>query len=309
MQNENLIQELATLTSEQQNPVSKQLDELDSLAIVTLMNQQDAQVSTAIADILPQVAKAVDLITQSFQQNGRLIYVGAGTSGRLGVLDASECPPTFGVSDQQVIGLIAGGKEAMFKAQEGAEDSPTLAKEELEALKLSANDTLVGIAASGRTPYVIGALEYGNAIGSTTIAISCNRDSPIAQEAQLALTPVVGPEVLAGSTRLKSGTAQKLILNMLSTAAMVRMGKCYENYMVDLKASNLKLKARSLRILMQLTDCTQLEAESLLKAANGQLKTAILMAMTSLDVEQAQTNLEQADGHLKTAIQNALTHS
>lgn len=307
MQNDNLIQELATLTSEQSNPETKQLDELNSLAIVTLMNQQDSEVPKAIAKILPQIAQAVDLICQSFRQNGRLIYVGAGTSGRLGVLDASECPPTFGVNDQQVIGLIAGGKEAMFKAQEGAEDSPSLAQKDLQALKLTSRDVVVGIAASGRTPYVIGALEYGHEIGATTIALSCNADSPIAQKAQLALTPLVGPEVLSGSTRLKSGTAQKLILNMLTTATMAQMGKCYENYMVDLKASNLKLKARSLRTLIQLTNCDQTQAEHLLKAAKGQLKVAILMAMTDLDLEQAQIQLSRADGHLKTAITNTLT--
>ncbi|CAG9295827.1 N-acetylmuramic acid 6-phosphate etherase [Celerinatantimonas diazotrophica] len=307
MQNDNLIQELTTLTSEQSNPATQKLDELNSLAIVTLMNQQDAQVPNAIAKILPQIAQAVDLICQSFRQNGRLIYVGAGTSGRLGVLDASECPPTFGVNDQQVIGLIAGGKEAMFKAQEGAEDSPALAQDDLQALELTSKDVVVGIAASGRTPYVIGALEYSQVIGATTIALSCNADSPIAQKAQLALTPIVGPEVLAGSTRLKSGTAQKLILNMLTTAAMVQMGKCYENFMVDLKASNLKLKARSLGILMQLTDCNRAQAEHLLRAANGQLKIAILMAMTQLDAEQAQTQLDKADGHLKTAIKNTLS--
>ncbi|WP_071197310.1 N-acetylmuramic acid 6-phosphate etherase, partial [Vibrio cholerae] len=225
MTNDALIAALSHLVSEGRNPDTMDIDLLSSQEIVERLNQQDKQVPLAVEAVLPQIAQAVDKITAAFKQGGRLIYLGAGTSGRLGVLDASECPPTFGVSDQMVIGLIAGGKEAMFTAQEGAEDNATLGAHDLQQIDFSSKDVLVGIAASGRTPYVIGALEYANDLGATTIALSCNPDSPIAEIAQIAISPVVGPEALTGSTRLKSGTAQKLVLNMLTTASMIRLGK------------------------------------------------------------------------------------
>lgn len=300
-----LLAELARLTSEARNPDSMAIDQADSLTIVELMNQQDQLVAHAVAQQLPAIAQAVDRISEALMVGGRLIYTGAGTSGRLGVLDASECPPTFGCSPEQVIGIIAGGREAMFVAQEGAEDSKTLGAEDLQQLNLTHNDVVVGIAASGRTPYVIGALEYAKNQGATTVALSCNPEAPINQPAQIAITPVVGPEVLTGSTRLKSGTAQKMVLNMLSTGAMIKLGKSYQNLMVDLKVSNQKLKARALRILMQACDCSEAIAEDYLTRGEGSLKLAILLLQTQCSLPQAKTWLEQADGHLYRAIQLA----
>lgn len=282
MTNDALIAALSHLVSEGRNPDTMDIDLLSSQEIVERLNQQDKQVPLAVEAVLPQIAQAVDKITAAFKQGGRLIYLGAGTSGRLGVLDASECPPTFGVSDQMVIGLIAGGKEAMFTAQEGAEDNATLGAHDLQQIDFSSKDVLVGIAASGRTPYVIGALEYANDLGATTIALSCNPDSPIAEIAQIAISPVVGPEALTGSTRLKSGTAQKLVLNMLTTASMIRLGKSYQNLMVDVRATNRKLIARAVRIVMQATDCQREEAEALLKESHNNAKLAILMHLTGM---------------------------
>ncbi|MDF5377181.1 N-acetylmuramic acid 6-phosphate etherase, partial [Vibrio parahaemolyticus] len=236
-----------------------------SLDIVQRINQQDKLVPLAVEKVLPEIAEAVDKITEAFKVGGRLFYIGAGTSGRLGVLDASECPPTFGTDPEMVVGIIAGGKEAMFRAKEGAEDDPTLGEQDLKENTLTQRDVVVGIAASGRTPYVIGGLEYANELGATTVALSCNPDSPIADIADIAISPVVGPEALTGSTRLKSGTAQKLVLNMLTTASMIRLGKSYQNLMVDVKATNAKLVARAARIVMQATDCTNQEAKTALK--------------------------------------------
>ncbi|WP_053029728.1 N-acetylmuramic acid 6-phosphate etherase, partial [Vibrio cholerae] len=296
MTNDALIAALSHLVSEGRNPDTMDIDLLSSQEIVERLNQQDKQVPLAVEAVLPQIAQAVDKITAAFKQGGRLIYLGAGTSGRLGVLDASECPPTFGVSDQMVIGLIAGGKEAMFTAQEGAEDNATLGAHDLQQIDFSSKDVLVGIAASGRTPYVIGALEYANDLGATTIALSCNPDSPIAEIAQIAISPVVGPEALTGSTRLKSGTAQKLVLNMLTTASMIRLGKSYQNLMVDVRATNRKLIARAVRIVMQATDCQREEAEALLKESHNNAKLAILMHLTGMNYEQATAKLSQSDG-------------
>lgn len=297
-----LLSTLDRLVSEGRNPDTMDIDLLSSLEIVQRLNQQDYLVPQAVEKVLPEIAQAVDVITAAFQNGGRLIYLGAGTSGRLGVLDASECPPTFGVSDQMVIGLIAGGKDAMFKAQEGAEDSPTLGRDDLQRIQLSAKDVLVGIAASGRTPYVIGGLEYANQLGATTVALSCNPDSPIAQLASIAISPVVGAEALTGSTRLKSGTAQKLALNMLTTASMIRLGKSYQNLMVDVQATNEKLVARAVRIVTQATDCESQEAESLLAASGGNVKVAILMYLADLSAEQAQARLNQSQGFLRRAL-------
>lgn len=303
MTNDALIAALSHLVSEGRNPDTMDIDLLSSQEIVERLNQQDKQVPLAVEAVLPQIAQAVDKITAAFKQGGRLIYLGAGTSGRLGVLDASECPPTFGVSDQMVIGLIAGGKEAMFTAQEGAEDNATLGTHDLQQILFSSKDVLVGIAASGRTPYVIGALEYANDLGATTITLSCNPDSPIAEIAHIAISPVVGPEALTGSTRLKSGTAQKLVLNMLTTASMIRLGKSYQNLMVDVRATNRKLIARAVRIVMQATDCQREEAEALLKESHNNAKLAILMHLTGMNYEQATAKLSQSDGFLRRAME------
>lgn len=303
MANDALLSALAHLVSEGRNPDTMDIDLLSSLEIVEKLNQQDQQVPTAIAKELPNISSAVDKISYAFLQGGRLIYLGAGTSGRLGVLDASECPPTFGVSDQMVIGLIAGGKEAMFKAQEGAEDNKLLGKEDLSGITLTEKDVVVGIAASGRTPYVIGGLEYANEVGAYSIALSCNPSSPIAKCARLAISPVVGPEALTGSTRLKSGTAQKLVLNMLSTASMIRIGKSYQNLMVDVKASNEKLIARAVRIVVQATDCLKEEAREKLEQTHYDVKLAILMLLTGSDLNTAQKQLSNQQGFLRRAVE------
>jgi len=302
MANDALITALSHLVSEGRNPETMDIDLLSSLEIVQKINQQDKQVPLAVEKVMPQIAKAVDAITQAFEKGGRLIYMGAGTSGRLGVLDASECPPTFGVSDQMVIGLIAGGPEAMFKAKEGAEDSAELGELELKDIDLSGDDVVVGIAASGRTPYVIGGLDYAKQLGATTVALVCNPESPIATLAHLAICPVVGPEALTGSTRLKSGTAQKLVLNMLTTASMIRLGKSYQNLMVDVKATNEKLIARAVRIVMQATDCDKPAAREALTHSDFDVKIAILMLLTGVNADKARQQLERQQGFLRHAV-------
>ncbi|KHT46540.1 N-acetylmuramic acid 6-phosphate etherase [Vibrio sinaloensis] len=304
MTNDALIAALSHLVSEGRNPETMDIDLLPSLEIVQRINQQDQLVPLAVEKVLPEIALAVDKITEAFKVGGRLIYMGAGTSGRLGVLDASECPPTFGVSDQMVIGLIAGGPDAILKAKEGAEDSLTLGVDDLKSVQFSQKDVVVGIAASGRTPYVIGALEYANEVGATTIALSCNPDSTIADIADIAISPVVGPEALTGSTRLKSGTAQKLVLNMLTTASMIRLGKSYQNLMVDVKATNKKLVARAARIVMQATDCDKNQATSTLEQTDYDVKLAILMILTGMDLPSARKQLHHQDGFLRKAVQH-----
>ncbi|GAD80736.1 N-acetylmuramic acid 6-phosphate etherase [Vibrio ezurae] len=294
-----LIDTLAKLVSENRNPNTMQIDTLSTLEIVEKMNQADAEVPVAIHKELPHIAKAVDAIYHAFTQGGRLIYIGAGTSGRLGVLDASECPPTFSVDKEMVVGVIAGGKEAMFQAQEGAEDSLTLAEQDLKALVLTAQDVVVGIAASGRTPYVIGGLKYANDMQATTISISCNPNSDIASNADIAISPIVGPEILTGSTRLKAGTAQKLVLNMLSTASMIKIGKVYQNLMVDVKPTNKKLVARAVRIVMQATDCDEHSAKALLEEAEMNVKLAIMMQLSGKNRVQAATLLSQQQGFIR----------
>ena len=285
---ENLLQTLSTLITEQRNSNSMHVDSLSALEIVQLMNEEDKQVPLAIEKCLPQIAQAVERIVAAFQQGGRLVYIGAGTSGRLGVLDASECPPTFGVSPEMVKGIIAGGERALRHPIEGAEDSKTQAVVDLQTIQFSSKDVLVGIAASGRTPYVIGALEYAKSLGSVTVSIASNPNSAMANIVDIAIDTVVGPEVLTGSSRLKSGTAQKLVLNMLTTASMILMGKCYQNLMVDVQASNEKLKARAIRIVMQATDCDKALAEETLKLADQNAKLAIMMILSGLDRAQAE---------------------
>ena len=299
---ENLLQTLSTLITEQRNPNSMHVDSLSALEIVQLMNQEDKQVPLAIEKCLPQIAQAAECIVTAFQQGGRLVYIGAGTSGRLGVLDASECPPTFGVSPEMVKGIIAGGERALRHPIEGAEDSKEQAVIDLQTIQFSSKDVLVGIAASGRTPYVIGALEYTKSLGSVTVSIASNPNSAMANIVDIAIDTVVGPEVLTGSSRLKSGTAQKLVLNMLTTASMILMGKCYQNLMVDVQASNEKLKARAIRIVMQATDCDKALAEETLKQADQNAKLAIMMILSGLDRAQAEALLEKHHGKLQLAL-------
>ena len=299
---ENLLQTLSTLITEQRNPNSMHVDSLSALEIVQLMNEEDKQVPLAIEKCLPQIAQAVECIVAAFQQGGRLVYIGAGTSGRLGVLDASECPPTFGVSPEMVKGIIAGGERALRHPIEGAEDSKAQAVVDLQAIQFSSKDVLVGIAASGRTPYVIGALEYAKSLGSVMVSIASNPNSAMANIVDIAIDTVVGPEVLTGSSRLKSGTAQKLVLNMLTTASMILMGKCYQNLMVDVQASNEKLKARAIRIVMQATDCDKALAEETLKQADQNAKLAIMMILSGLDRAQAEALLEKHQGKLQLAL-------
>ena len=300
---ENLLQTLSTLITEQRNSNSMHVDSLSALEIVQLMNQEDKQVPLAIEKCLPQIAQAVECIVAAFQQGGRLVYIGAGTSGRLGVLDASECPPTFGVSPEMVKGIIAGGERALRHPIEGAEDSKEQAVIDLQTIQFSSKDVLVGIAASGRTPYVIGALEYAKSLGSATVSIASNPNSAMANIVDIAIDTVVGPEVLTGSSRLKSGTAQKLVLNMLTTASMILMGKCYQNLMVDVQASNEKLKARAIRIVMQATDCDKALAEETLKLADQNAKLAIMMILSGLDRAQAEALLEKHQGKLQLALE------
>ena len=299
---ENLLQTLSTLITEQRNPNSMHVDSLSALEIVQLMNKEDKQVPLAIEKCLPQIAQAVECIVAAFQQGGRLVYIGAGTSGRLGVLDASECPPTFGVSPEMVKGIIAGGERALRHPIEGAEDSKTQAVVDLQTIQFSSKDVLVGIAASGRTPYVIGALEYAKSLGSVTVSIASNPNSAMANIVDIAIDTVVGPEVLTGSSRLKSGTAQKLVLNMLTTTSMILMGKCYQNLMVDVQASNEKLKARAIRIVMQATDCDKILAEETLKQADQNAKLAIMIILSGLDRAQAEALLEKHHGKLQLAL-------
>lgn len=301
-----LMIELSQLVSEARHPGTMGIDQMSAQDILVAMNDEDSVVPEAVSKVVPEIAKAVDAIVSAFKSGGRLIYVGAGTSGRLGVLDASECPPTFGVPEGMVIGLIAGGPDALLRASEGAEDRNEDGASDLNALDLSERDVVVGIAVSGRTPYVIGALNYAREMGAACVALSCNPGSPISRIADIAISPVVGPEVLTGSTRLKSGTAQKLILNMLTTASMVRIGKSYQNLMVDLHASNNKLLARAVLIVMQATGCNADEAELALKRTNNDVKLAILVQLTQLEVDAARSALGSADGFLRRAIENAV---
>ena len=297
-----LIETLRDLVSESQNPNTLDIDLQDSLGIVSYINNQDHEVSKAIEVQLPEIARAVDLIVSAMKAGGRLIYTGAGTSGRMGVLDAVECVPTFGVSEDLVTAVMAGGEAAMFRAKEGIEDDPAAGVSDLEAIGFNHNDILVGIAASGRTPYVIGAMAYANSLGADCIALSCNPNAVIAEGATVAILPVVGPEALTGSTRMKAGTAQKLVLNMLSTASMIRMGKSYFNLMVDLKATNEKLYARGTRMVMDITGVNQQEAEAALKKAGLKVKTAVYMLLTSTEAEAAEKQLDSAGGFLRKAL-------
>lgn len=277
MSDRKLIDQLSVLTTEQINPNSSNLDTLTTTELINVINSEDAKVHEAVARVSPRIAEFVDALVANMRRGGRLIYLGAGTSGRLGVLDAVECPPTFSTADSLVIGLIAGGERAMYKAVEGAEDSEECGRTELAALGLSSVDTVVGIAASGRTPYVMGALAYARSEGVATAAVCCNLSTPVGELADFPIEVDVGPEILTGSTRMKAGTAQKMILNMISTAAMVQLGKTFRNLMVDVKATNAKLKARGVRIITLATGASVENAQRLLQEADGDVKTAILI--------------------------------
>lgn len=294
--------DLTSMTTETRNKNTMMLDAMSALEIVQAMNNEDALVPAAITPLLPNIAQVVDWVVVSFRQGGRLFYIGAGTSGRLGVLDASECPPTFGVDASQVVGLIAGGERAMTKAVEGAEDDTLLGKTDLQDHNLQPQDIVVGIAASGRTPYVLGGLDYAKSLGCKTAAIACNKGSAVGKAADIAIEAEVGPEVLTGSTRLKSGTAQKLILNMISTASMVRSGKAYQNLMVDVKQSNEKLHTRAENIAMDATGVERTVARTAIDAADGEVKTAITMILANCNAQQARQRLAKANGHVREAI-------
>ncbi|OEJ26315.1 N-acetylmuramic acid 6-phosphate etherase [Streptomyces agglomeratus] len=297
--------QLATLTTEAFRPELAEIDQLPTADIARIMNGEDRTVPQAVAARLPEIAAAIDATAERMARGGRLIYAGAGTAGRLGVLDASECPPTFNTDPAQVVGLIAGGPTAMIKAVEGAEDSRELAAEDLDRLGLTADDTVVGVSASGRTPYAVGAVEHARALGALTLGLSCNADSALGAAAEHGLEIVVGPELLTGSTRLKAGTAQKLVLNMISTITMIRLGKTYGNLMVDVRASNEKLRARSRRIVALATGAPDTDIEAALAATGGEVKNAILVLLGSVDGPTAAALLNEAQGHLRVALQAA----
>lgn len=298
-----LLNQLGTMSSEARNANTMDIDTLSSLEIVQRINAEDQQVALRLQSCLPDIARVADRIVAAFAAGGRLVYLGAGTSGRLGILDAVECPPTFSVPASQVIALIAGGSGAVYQAVEGAEDNAELAKQDLQRIALNKQDVLVGIAASGRTPYVLGGLAYARSIGCFSAAISCNTKAPILSAADIGICAEVGPEVITGSTRMKAGTAQKLILNMLSTTAMIRSGKVYQNLMVDLNASNEKLVARAIRIVTQATDCSADAARAALNAAGMNAKLAILHVLTGQSIEQCRTTLAQQQGFIRRALE------
>ena len=296
--------DLATLTTETRNVDTMDLDRMTPEEFVRVMNREDHKVAEAVEKVLPQIAQTITWAVEALKKGGRIIYVGAGTSGRLGILDAAECPPTFGVSSDMVVGVIAGGTEALTKAVENAEDSDRLCEEDLKKIRLSEKDLVIGLATSGRTPYVVYGLRYAGQIGCRTVGISCNADARISEEAGLAIEVVTGPEVLMGSTRLKAGTAQKMILNMISTGSMAGIGKVYQNLMVDVQQSNEKLMIRARNITMEATGCTAEEAERVLKAAGGYVKKAILMILLECDSREADKALEKADGHIRKALES-----
>jgi len=302
-ENRSLFEELGSLTTEQRNPRSRNIDALPTIEILKIINTDDKTVPAAVEKELPYIEQAVELIITALKKGGRLLYFGAGTSGRLGVIDASECPPTFGTPFEQIQGYIAGGKGAMFKAQEGAEDHEENGANDVMAAGVNSNDVVCGIAASRRTPYVVGAVKKAKELGAATIYITCNpRIDFDIEEVDIAICPEVGPEIIMGSTRMKSGTAQKLVLNMLTTTAMIRLGKVYENMMIDLQMTNKKLVERSRKIVMTITGLSYEEAEKYLKEAGGHVKTALVMIKAGVPVEEAKIRLIKADGFVRKAI-------
>lgn len=290
--------DLTKVDTEKRNENTMKIDQASTLEILELINAEDQKVAIAVKEQLPAIEKVVELATDCYKNNGRIIYVGAGTSGRLGVLDAAECPPTYGVAEDAFIGLIAGGEDAFIKAKEGAEDSKEKACEDLDNIKLSNKDLVIGIAASGRTPYVISALEYANKIGAKTASIAITKNSEIGKIAQCPIEVSVGPEVITGSTRMKAGTAQKLILNMISTATMIKNGKVYQNLMVDLLQTNKKLEQRALNIVVEATGCSYEVAQNKLTLSKGNVKTAIVMIINDLDLSEAQNFLKLNNGFI-----------
>ncbi|WP_214759809.1 N-acetylmuramic acid 6-phosphate etherase [Exiguobacterium sp. s129] len=297
-----MVAMLEKLATERRNERTMQLDEMSIEERLMIMNSEDQQVPQVIQHQISIIAQVVERVIASFRKGGRLIYIGAGTSGRLGILDAAECVPTFGVSPDQVIGLIAGGERALIQAVEGAEDSKELAVDDLKALQLAADDTVIGIAASGRTPYVIGGLDYAREVGATTAAISCNQDAVISRHADYAIEVETGPEVLTGSTRLKAGTAQKLVLNMISTTSMIGVGKVYQNLMVDVKPTNEKLEVRAKRMIAEATGVDMETAARYFASSKGHVKTAIVMILADVSYEEAITRLERANGFVREAL-------
>jgi N-acetylmuramic acid 6-phosphate etherase len=293
---------LAKLLTEQRNPASLNLDRMSTEEILRLLNAQDKLVPLAVEKEIPYIMQAVELIVSSFRRGGRLLYFGAGTSGRLGVVDASECPPTFGTPPEQILGILAGGRAAMFKSQEGAEDNEAQGRKDVDAQNVSALDTVCGIAASRRTPYVVAAVGRARELGAKTVYVTTNPRSEFDFDVDVAICPEVGPEVLMGSTRMKSGTAQKLVLNMLTTTAMVKLGKVYENMMVDLQLTNKKLVERSKRILMMATGVEYEAATEFLERAGGHVKSAIVMIKTGVDLDEARARIAAADGFVRRAV-------
>ena len=291
------------MTTEQQNPRTTNIDQLPTSEILERINAEDARVTQVVKNALPGITKAVDAIADRLAAGGRLFYVGAGTSGRLGVLDAAECVPTFGTPASLVVGIIAGGEKAMVNAVEGAEDDRQAAKDDLLSLELSSVDAVVGIAASGHTPYVLAAIEYAKSVNSLTVGISCNVPATLLDNSEIQIGLPVGPEVITGSTRMKAGTAQKLVLNMISTATMVKLGKVYGNLMVDVQITNAKLAIRAGRIVAQITGLDADAAQTLLSQANNSVKTAVVMHKQGVSCDEAQTLLDAANGYLRKAIE------
>ncbi|EGT3601603.1 N-acetylmuramic acid 6-phosphate etherase [Clostridium perfringens] len=291
------------LVTENRNINTMDIDKISTVEMLEKINNEDKNVPLAVKKEIPQIAELIEKAVERMRKGGRIIYIGAGTSGRLGVLDASECPPTYGVEPELVQGVIAGGEESMFKAKEGAEDSEELAVLDLKERNLNKNDIVIGIAASGRTPYVIGALKFAKENGALTASISCNKNSPIAKEADIEIAPVVGAEVVTGSTRMKSGTAQKLVLNMISTGVMIKLGKVYENLMVDVKATNAKLFERSKKIVMEATGVSREEAENKLNDTGFDVKLSIFIILSGLNKSEAKEILEKNNGYIAKALQ------
>ena len=296
--------DLTTMITESRNQASLTIDQLTTIDMLKVINEEDKKVAFAVEKQLPQIAQAVDKIVEAFQQQGRLIYIGAGTSGRLGILDASECPPTYGTPAEQIMGIIAGGTPAIFKAVENAEDKPEQGQVDLQSIQFNYKDILVGIAASGRTPYVIGAMEYAKSQGATVISLCCNPNAPMIGLADIAITPIVGAEVITGSSRMKAGTAQKLVLNMLTTASMIKIGKVFSNLMVDVEASNAKLIERQIQIVIEATSCSRQQAINALEQCNRQCKTAIIMLLMQISAEQAMALLNENRGMIAHVLAN-----
>lgn len=294
--------DLTTLVTESRNVASENIDMLSTIDMLKVINQEDQKVALAVEAIIPEIAKVVDLIAEAFQSGGRLIYTGAGTSGRLGILDASECPPTYGSDPDLVIGLIAGGHKAILKAVENAEDNVELGSTDLQQIGFNHKDVLVGIAASGRTPYVIGSMNYAKSVGAKVAALSCNANSPMAEIADINITPIVGAEVVTGSSRMKAGTAQKLVLNMLTTGAMIRTGKVFGNLMVDVEATNAKLIQRQKNIVVEATGCSESQAAEALTQCNNHCKTAILMILLNINADLAAAKLSKHHGFIRHAL-------